>query len=495
MRLFLALLLTFTALAPTFAQRPGDPGDEGDTDVSVRYDQDDVDPGERARLEVIDTNDNIDYITRTYTLREANAADLFPIIDEAIDQENGRVDTLALGGDIRRNSETGDFEIEDAAESYMVITAPEWMFPGIDQTIATLDRGGLSAWRDGTVDAYFVLEHRRPSELAEFIEDYVTRRAILIPDDSTNRLFVRDAPENLRAIIQAIENFDAPAQAVMIEVEIIEIVRDDDRDLGVWWDAWKEALPTEIDAEYSFFTDAGRDADVDARVVEPTGVTGFISGVSPRYTRTNQHGVAVSLNNISPQAAADFVNYLINEGHARVLTSPRITVLQNGVGEIQSVTEYQTVNLLQQDEEGPRIFTDVTVGEGVELEVTPFIGTNTIQLAVHAEVNSLVGFGEGGLPIVTKREVESQAVLRDGERMTLAGLALEQIVKESSGIPVLRRIPLLRYLFSRETEVHRTSDIVIFLTPRIVEPGGYYAGAERDRLLREEAAEELTHLQ
>ncbi|MBN1476004.1 hypothetical protein JXA47_04550 [Candidatus Sumerlaeota bacterium] len=489
----ITLLTTLAIVSAAMAQRPGDPGSQGDSDLSVRYDQDDVDPGERARLEVIDTQDNIDYVVRTYHLEHANAADLFEVIDEAVEQEEGRVDTLAVGGEAQFDTETGGVLITDAEDTYMVITAPEWMFPGLDRTIEMLDRDGISSWADGTLDAYFMLEHRRPSEVAEFLEEYATDRTILIPDDATNALYVNDAPENFRAMIRAISAFDTPAQAVMIEAEIIEIVRDDDESLGLWWDAWKMTLPTDADAAFGYFSDRGRDADIDARVTEG-GLTGVISGLTPEYTRSQQFTVATSLDNMSPQALASFVNYLISEGHARVLTSPRITVLQTETGVIESATEHQTVALLQQDDEGSRIFTDVVTTEGVRLEVTPFIGADTIRLDVNAEVSSVIGLSATGLPITSTRSVESQAVLRDGERLTLAGLTREQIVSESSGVPVLRRVPLVRYLFSRESEVRRTSDIVVFLTPRAVQPGGEYDGQRRDRELRREIESDLSEL-
>jgi type II secretory pathway component GspD/PulD (secretin) len=486
-------LIALALVAGTQAQRPGEPGEEGESEVSIRYTQNDLDPGERARFEVIDTQDNIDYIVRTYHLEHANAADLFGVIDEAVEQENGRVDTLAIGGEARVDNATGQVMILEAEDSYMVITAPEWMFPGLDRTIELLDREGISSWEDGTLDAYFTLEHRRPSEVAEFLDEYATDRTILIPDDATNALYVNDAPENFRAMVRAIDAFDTPAQAVMIEAEIIEIVRDDDESLGLWWDAWKLTLPTDADAAFGYFSDRGRDADIDARVTEG-GLTGVISGLTPEYTRSQQFTVAASLDNLSPQALASFVNYLVSEGHARVLTNPRITVLQTETGVIESATEHQTVALLQQDDEGSRIYTDVVTTEGVRLEVTPFIGSGTIRLDVDAVVSSVIGLSSTGLPITSTRSVESQAVLRDGERLTLAGLTREQIISESSGVPVLRRVPLVRYLFSRETEVRRVSDIVVFLTPRAVQPGGEYQGERRDRALRSEIESDLSGL-
>jgi type II secretory pathway component GspD/PulD (secretin) len=483
------LLLT----APALAQEPGRPGETArNTDISIRYNQNDIKPGERARFEVINTSDNIDYLTKTYVLTRANAANIFPLVNEAVLRENGRVDTVAAGGRAVINPETRQAEITDADLTYMVVTAPDWMFPGIDQTIETLDQPGLSAWDNGTLDAYFTLEHRRPSEVAEFLQDYATAGAILIPDDATDRLYVRDAPENFRAMVQAVGLYDTPAQAVMIEAEIVEIIRDDSQNLGLWWDAWKLTLPTDIQSELTLFHDRGRDADIDARVTE-SGLTGVISGTTPAYTRTDQVTASFLFDNISPQAAAQFVNYLVNAGHARILTSPRITVLQNETGVISSNTDFQILALPQQGE-GARVLTDVAAAEGVHLQVRPFIGSNTIRLDIQAQVRSVVGLSETQLPITTTREVQSQAVLRDGERLTLAGLNREQMVKESAGLPGLRRIPGLRYLFSRETEVRRTSDIVIFLTPRIVQPGGEYSGRQGDDVVRAQALEDLAPL-
>jgi hypothetical protein len=488
--------LFFAALAAlclsAAAQRPGEPGQgSGNTEVAVRYDQDDVDPGERARIEVINSEDNIDYVIRTYPLRAANAADLFDVINQAVDQEEGRVDTLALGGRVEVDPMTGEVSIEDATESFFVITAPEWMFPGLDQTIETIDRVGLSSWNDGTLDHYFTLQHRRPSEVVGLLGEYVTDRAILIPDDNTNTLYVHDSPNTLRAIVRAIGAFDIPSQVVMIEVEIVEITRDDDENLGIWWDAWKLTLPTEMDTDLFWFNDRGRDADIDAEVTD-FGFSDVVSGTTDRFTRTNQFSASLAFNNLSPQAAAEFINYLVNEGHARILTTTRLSALQSETARLDSATEFQSLVLTQQESEGSRVLTDVFSVDGIELEITPFIGTNTIRLDIEAEVGSLAGFGETGLPITSRRKFEGQAVLRDGQSFTLAGLSRDQIVSESSGIPGLRRI--LPFLFSREIEVRRTSDIVMFLTPRLVQPGGAYRGQEQDQEILSGAKEDLAEL-
>ncbi len=131
---------------------------------------------------------------------------------------------------------------------------------------------------------------------------------------------------------------------------------------------------------------------------------------------------------------------------------------------IRATTNY-LYRALERDEGGVRTFVDAETQEGVIINVTPFIGTETINLRVEAVVSNLVGFGQDGQPILSSNSVTSRAVLQDDQSMVLAGLKREYTVENSAQVPVLGSIPGLGALFRRTTSATRETEILISLTP------------------------------
>ena len=322
------------------------------------------------------------------------------------------------------------------------------MISGLDRTIEMLDAPDVSTAVDGTAVYFVRMKHRKPSEVAEFLaQSSGSGFEIIIPDDLNNLLYIQDTPADFEAIMVALPYYDVPQQTAMLSVTIVEMEEGDAANLRIYWDAWKETLP------------AGLQVDLFGSVLRAGDET----------TRLREG--AAMLNNFSPQAAAAFINYLVNRGKARVTSEPVIQLVQGEESVIEATTNY-FYRALERDEDGVRTFVDAQAEEGVVLRVTPFIGTETINLQVEVEVSNLVGFGQDGQPIISSSSVSSRAVLRDGESMTLAGLKRNYEVENRSTFPILGSIPGLRYLFSRETTVTRRSEIMIYLSPSRYEPTG-----------------------
>ena len=397
--------------------------------------------GPTERIETIITPDNIDYVTKTYKITRGNAADIFGIVQGSVELEGGRVFSVAPETEYDFDEENRLVGVEREGTSYLVVTAPEWMIDGLDATIAMLDAPGLATDADGTAAYFTKMKHRRPSEVAALlIAAAASGFETIVPDDMNNVLYIQDTPTDLEGIMDALGHFDVRRETAMLEVKIVEIEDSDIANLGVYWDAWKEALPVSAD-------------------VELFGSRLSVGGGNVR----NREGTAV-LTGISPQAAASFINYLVNEGKANVTSEPRIQVVQDEESTIEATTNY-LYRALEREIDGVRTFVDAESNEGVVLTVRPFIGTNTINLEVKTVVSNLVGFGQDGQPIVSLNSVTSRAVLEDGESMTLAGLKRRYSVENRSKVPFLGSIPGLKWLFTRKSSVARQSELIITMTP------------------------------
>lgn len=109
------------------------------------------------------------------------------------------------------------------------------------------------------------------------------------------------------------------------------------------------------------------------------------------------------------------------------------------------------------------------VSVGIKLEITPYISENgEITVKIVPEVSDAIGYGREGLPVVDSRKVDTTVRVWDGQTITIGGLTQENVREVRNKIPILGSIPILGYLFSHTQHQKVKTDIVIFITPKIM---------------------------
>jgi pilus assembly protein CpaC len=108
---------------------------------------------------------------------------------------------------------------------------------------------------------------------------------------------------------------------------------------------------------------------------------------------------------------------------------------------------------------------------GIKTEILPrIIGDNVIDLTLTTEVSRLDWSNQvSGNPAIMKREAHSSIQMKSGQTLTLAGLLETKKEEQSSGLPLLSDIPILGAIFSRKIMNETTTNVLIFVTPRIIE--------------------------
>jgi type II secretory pathway component GspD/PulD (secretin) len=114
---------------------------------------------------------------------------------------------------------------------------------------------------------------------------------------------------------------------------------------------------------------------------------------------------------------------------------------------------------------------------GVELKVTPHVTRDGMirlhiipEFSVVSELGSIIPNSGGlrGVPTIDKREVNTKALVKDGQTVVLGGLRKRTVSQDISKIPLLGDVPILGNLFSSVTEEVKTNELIVFLTPRII---------------------------
>jgi len=403
-------------------------------------------PAVGSSIKVIETTDDTDFICKQYVLKTKGVGyEIKQIITKTLLKEDGSVGSF-------QNTETG-------VQSLMV-TAPIFQFPFIEAVIKYYDRPGTTYEKSGSKRLIYTTKYRKASELREIIvKTLATPYGNIVIDDTINTIMIKDAPSVIGRCAKYLPYWDIPPTMIRIEAEIIEIEAGENFNFGLELEAWKEALPEEVNMDIDWEEDK-------------SGGGGGPSGWGRSIAQS------IRINGMRPKAMANFINYLVKTGNAKVISTPTIVALNGKTGTIVSRDTVSYTSYSSPDEPLHK-----QTETGLQLTIKPIITSETISLDIAATISSLIGYSTSGDPIINERRTTADILLRDGELFALSGLRKDTISKSNSGVPILQKIPFLGYFFRHEIDVQSTKEIVIFLTPKRVTPTT--SVAERERKLIE----------
>lgn len=268
---------------------------------------------------------------------------------------------------------------------------------------------------------------------------------VIVPDDATNSLIVRAAPDDWDVVRTTIEAVDLRPLQVIIEVMIVEVRRNDDLDLGVSGTARR----TTTGSRPTSSTAALRSR------VDTAATTSFLYS----FVRNGSIDIDVALS------------ALRTRGNVRVLSLPLVLAENNResalvVGSeqpfIQSFRTFATDNSA----------TDQIVQYqqvGTILNILPTINLDGyVNLQVYQEVSAATAQVQFNAPIITNRNATASVFVKDGQTVVVGGLTNQEQQKSRSGIPLLSDIPLLGALFGKTSETTERTELFLFLTPHVV---------------------------
>jgi len=269
-----------------------------------------------------------------------------------------------------------------------------------------------------------------------------------VPTQRSNVLIVTDYPEVIERIGKIIKEIDIPSKQVRIEVKLIETEFDNKDKWGINWTAGEE--------------------------VSPQGVSGIQVPAKPLKVKSFQFG-SLSLSQYKA-----ILHLLEKRGNSRLLIMPSISVLDNqqaniAVGTIVPIDAYQPLMGSGADVEktgmkggtaGKQQFTSIS------LTVVPHVNDDRyVTLWVQPTINEITSYtGKyGELPVTSTRTANSQVRVKDGDTVIIDGLIKEDKVKTTKRVKFLSKIPLLGKLFTFSSIETVRNELVIFVTPYIIE--------------------------
>jgi len=305
------------------------------------------------------------------------------------------------------------------------------------------------------------INYANAEELSGVIKELLSQRGKMDVDVRTNTIIVKDIHAVVEEAKQVVKHLDLATPQVSIEARIVEATTNFARELGVQWGGHFQAgpatgNPTGLDFPHTIGLVGTADSNDSFAVNLPT-------------TKTATGGIGLTLGSLTNALFLDLrLSALEESGEAKVIASPRVTTLDNQEA------------IIKQGDEIPFQSTSANQGTQTEfkeallqLKVTPHITSNKKVILKIVASKDTPDFANAvnGQPAISKQEASTQVLLANHETTVIGGIYSITEEDAHSRIPFLSRIPWAGNLFKSHRRKRDRKELLIFITPRIVDEG------------------------
>ncbi|BDG09024.1 type IV pilus secretin PilQ [Anaeromyxobacter paludicola] len=308
----------------------------------------------------------------------------------------------------------------------------------------------------------------RANEVSARVKDLLSERGTVSTDDRTNVLIVKDVAENLEKAEKLVRNLDTEIPQVLIESRIVEASSNFSRAVGVQWGGNASFSPATGNSTGLSFPNT-------------VGATGA-SGGGPTTGTASAPNYAVNLPAAIGQGSGGGIGLVFGSASGAFNLNLRLSALEStGVVKTISAPKIATIDNKEATiGQGLSIPFSQTSAAGVnttfieaklELKVTPHVSADgSILLKIKATNNSPNSSltGANGQPSISKREAETEVLVKDGDTTVIGGIYTRSTARHESDVPWLSKIPVLGFFFRGRSESDDHTELLIFITPRIL---------------------------
>ncbi|MBI3736103.1 hypothetical protein HY256_06285 [Candidatus Sumerlaeota bacterium] len=297
----------------------------------------------------------------------------------------------------------------------------------------------------------------------------------VVPDTRANKVLVTAQPAYLQPLKRILETLDNEEPQVHIATRMIEMTRGSERRIGIRWTPDPKTIdPAELEnamlglGRLGFLDAFGGDETGPATVATKTIPATDIGGIEKSITRTTGAGSAVLEANTN---LALLLQLLIKNSKSTIISEPKLTVHNNETGNIFVGSEFPFRINAQTSSLGTQTFGIEYRKVGINLDMTPHINQRReIDLRVTLE-NSKIREGEtvDGQIIKDEREFHTELALDNGQTMVIGGILLQDESRTRREVPILGKIPILKWAFGKTDGTLSTRELFVFITPEVLD--------------------------
>ncbi len=377
-------------------------------------------------------------------------------------------------------SEIGKIILDTDSGVILVIDTPE--------RVKTME-DTLAAMEHKNVIMVFDLKYARAKEVEEQLKSQLDLKKVgsIKSDERTNQVIVQTLPERMDDIAKLISGLDQKTRQIIMDAKIIQVKLTNELGSGVEWeglfDIGKQNGDMAYLGSYPFSSVSASTAAWRSRSEVLEDMNGNVGSYPFTGTTSDYSGGKQSVGSKEMHLGVvggkrDFdtvIKYLQTLGETRILSNPKLAVVNNHeakihVGERQA---YITTTTTQTETSVTTAESVTYVDVGIQLMVTPTINQDGfVTVKIKPEISSVISYLETStknrIPIIDTSTAETIVMVKDGSSILIGGLSKEERNLSSEGTPFLSRIPLIGNMFKTQTNKSTRSELVVLLTPHII---------------------------
>lgn len=401
--------------------------------------------------------------------------------------ENARASELAFIVS-RSLSVYGKISVNDVTNS-LILTDEESKLENVLNLCKDMDKSELKGYVH-MESAKIPMKYNKASEMVGVVSSELSIEGRLQADDDFNVIFVNDHPSHIEKIKKLVNEYDVPQKQIVIDLEIVEIEKNDLLEYGIDWDNVLANGWAALSSGYSKLFDL---PDNIPNVIDKGRSMGLAGGVNVHEVR-------------------DIIRIMQQKGFAKILSTPKVITTSGRTARLwygqdirysyevrdrttttrldnrlsnnysTSVTDHDLDGIPDYTSGSLRNDADVMIDgnmttrsredideertSGLSLRITPTAGeSDIIKISVDCELTNIIGWTPQETPIVSGQEINNDIIGYKDKTIMIGGLKNIKEVNVKKRIPVLGYI--LPFLFSRDRKNKTETDIAIFITPRI----------------------------
>ncbi len=312
------------------------------------------------------------------------------------------------------------------------------------------------------------LSYARAAVVAKLLKDtrVLSSRGSAFVDERTNTLIINDLPEALDQCEDLIGTLDRSEPQVEIEARIVQTTTMAARAIGVQWgvngrmdSALGNTAPVSFPAQNSV---SGRTSTSQGNAT--LGESGFTPTAVNLPATGATSALGLSMGSLTGSFKLDAaLSALEEKGQGKILSQPKVMMQNNFEAEMTQGVQIPIQTLANNT--ATVTFKDAALTLKVKPQIT---ASNTVMMNVSLE-NASPDYSRSvnGIPPIDTQRALTQVLVNDGETMVIGGIMKSEETSSRDGVPGLSRIPLLSWLFRRDTRSSDQRELLIFITPRI----------------------------
>ena len=316
---------------------------------------------------------------------------------------------------------------------------------------------------------YFQANYAKAADLAALLQSenggMLSERGSVTVDVRTNTLLISDTADQLSEIRSLVYRLDVPIRQVLIESRIVIASDDFNKDVGVRWGLTRNTANPGGGAGEGFVTTGDADA-----------VSSILDGAPPGNGRFNVNlpgnnsfgSIGLALAKLPLGTLLELeLSAMQAEGTGEVVSSPRVITANQHEAYIEQGVE---IPYLEASSSGAAsvAFRKAVLGLTVTPQITPD-DRIIMDLRVNKDtVGQIFGAGSLQVPSIDTRELSTQVLVNNGETVVLGGVYEQSVMDKVDMVPFFGNLPLIGKLFQHTTNQDEKSELLVFVTPKIV---------------------------